>query len=155
MRFEIMPHGYLELENFPWSIAIPSNIFGHFHWWSQKRISGQKLINKYMETAPRKPRNVFMHTSEDYNKCVWCSFPLGNRPGRSSTSLKLGNRTAKNDVSEYQKLIKGNSKTTLEMVKNLFREPRNIFPRSGQTISNIVGRQLAQLLLVVEQTKFP
>ena len=43
----------------------------------------------------------------------------------------------------------------VEMPKILIYRPVSIFPRSGQPISNIVGRQLAQLLLVVEQTNFP
>ena len=72
----------------------------------------------------------------------------------SGDNLGLDYPPTKNGVSKCQKLIKDISKMPLEMKKNLLDGPRSIFPRSRETISNTVYRQLAQLLLVMEQTNF-
>ena len=140
---------------FQWVIAIPSIISEHFGRFSENVILCSKTDQRMLGNGIRIPQNARGQMPDHHRKYVWCSLPPGNRSGRSSTALGLDYPPTKNGVSKCQKLIKDISKMPLEMKKNLLDGPRSIFPRSRETISNTVYRQLAQLLLVVEQTNFP
>ena len=115
----------------------------------------QKLIRECSEISSYTLKNYVFIDRKQHSTSQTLPARLGKPPGRLWGALEADYLTSKNGVPECQKLIKDISEMPLEMVKNLFYESRNIFPRSGQTISKTVGRQLAQLPLVMEQTNFP
>ena len=141
-----MSHDY---HCFPVTSCDPRHHFGINLQFLGKRIFWSKTDQHMHRNGIRSSQNALWQAFDYHSKCVWCCSPLGNQTERSLGPLGVEYRLTKNGVSECQKLIKGISKIPLEMKKNLLDGPRSIFPRSRETISNTVYRQLAHLLLVV------